>query len=168
VVSLSGEPGIGKSRLTAAAEAFRAGHLPVTGLSLWSASGSPRRSSTARAQGPEPGGGIPLAANRVELSALAHGRPASGRLVDFSMPLDSLDVMEQAMWHFYFRAKIEERLGDGADWRRVADGRHRARRLAQDDTNSKTVSLRAELARRAPKREAWIKYLGHKPRIDLR
>jgi hypothetical protein len=35
------------------------------------------------------------------------------------MPLDSLDVMEQAMRHFYFRAKIEERLGDGADWRRV-------------------------------------------------
>jgi hypothetical protein len=39
--------------------------------------------------------------------------------LDFSMPLDSLDVMEQAMRHFYFRAKIEERLGDGADWRRV-------------------------------------------------
>ena len=39
--------------------------------------------------------------------------------LDFSMPLDSLDVMEQAMRHFYFRAKIEERLGDGGDWRRV-------------------------------------------------
>jgi hypothetical protein len=39
--------------------------------------------------------------------------------LDFSMPLDSLDVMEQAMRHFYFRANIEERLGDGADWRRV-------------------------------------------------
>jgi hypothetical protein len=39
--------------------------------------------------------------------------------LDFSMPLDSRDVMEQAMRHFYFRAKIEERLGDGADWRRV-------------------------------------------------
>jgi hypothetical protein len=39
--------------------------------------------------------------------------------LDFSMPLDSLDVMEQAVRHFYFRAKIEERLGDGADWRRV-------------------------------------------------
>jgi hypothetical protein len=50
----------------------------------------------------------------------------------------------------------------------VADGHHRARRLAQDGTNSKTVSLRAELARRAPKREAWIRYFGHKPRIDLR
>jgi hypothetical protein len=46
------------------------------GLSLWSASGSPRRSSTARAQGPEPGGGIPLAAavastSKFTLNALA-------------------------------------------------------------------------------------------------
>jgi hypothetical protein len=32
--------------------------------------------------------------------------------LDFSMPLDSLDVMEQAMRHYYFQAKIEERLGD--------------------------------------------------------
>jgi len=38
--------------------------------------------------------------------------------LDFSMPLDSLDVMEQAMRHFYFRTKIEERHGDGADLRR--------------------------------------------------
>lgn len=37
------------------------------------------------------------------------------------MPLDSLDVMEQAMRHFYFRAKIEKRLGDRTDWQRVDD-----------------------------------------------
>ena len=53
-----------------------------------------------------------IAAARAEL--LKNAPP-----LDFSMPLDSLDVMEQAMRHFYFRANIEERLGDGADWRRV-------------------------------------------------
>jgi hypothetical protein len=46
--------------------------------------------------------------------------------LDFSMPLDSLDVMEQAMRHHYFRAKIEERLGDGADLRRVDDAYRQA------------------------------------------
>jgi hypothetical protein len=53
-----------------------------------------------------------IAAARAEL--VKNGPP-----LDFSMPLDSLDVMEQAVRHFYFRAKIEERLGDGADWRRL-------------------------------------------------
>ena len=53
-----------------------------------------------------------IAAARAEL--LKNAPP-----LDFSMPLDSLNVMEQAMRHFYFRANIEERLGDGADWRRV-------------------------------------------------
>lgn len=42
------------------------------------------------------------------------------------MPLDSLDVMEQAMRHFYFRAKIEKRLGDRTDWQRVDDAFMRA------------------------------------------
>jgi hypothetical protein len=51
--------------------------------------------------------------------------------LDFSMPLDSLDVMEQAMRHFYFRAKIEERLGDGADWRRVDQAFMQAVHVAQ-------------------------------------
>ena len=51
--------------------------------------------------------------------------------LDFSMPLDSLDVMEQAMRHFYFRAKIEERLGDGADWRRVDEAFMRAVHVAE-------------------------------------
>ena len=46
--------------------------------------------------------------------------------LDFCMPLDSLDVMEHAMRHFYFRAKIEERTGDRPDWRRVDDAFWRA------------------------------------------
>ena len=51
--------------------------------------------------------------------------------LDFSMPLESLDVMEQAMRHFYFRAKIEERLGDGTDWRRVDEAFMRAVHVAE-------------------------------------
>jgi hypothetical protein len=51
--------------------------------------------------------------------------------LDFSMPLDSLDVMEQAMRHFYFRAKIEERLGDRADWRRVDEAFRQAVHVAE-------------------------------------
>jgi len=47
--------------------------------------------------------------------------------LDFCMPLDSLDVMEHAMRHFYFRAKIEERTGDRPDWRRVDDAFWRGR-----------------------------------------
>jgi len=39
--------------------------------------------------------------------------------LDFSMPLDSLDMMEHAIRHFYFRAKIAERLGDRVDRRRA-------------------------------------------------
>ena len=58
-------------------------------------------------------------ANRI---AAAHAEMVkSAPPLDFSMPLDSFDVMEQAMRYFYFRAKIEERLGDGADLRRVDD-----------------------------------------------
>ena len=51
--------------------------------------------------------------------------------LDFSIPLDSFDVMEQAMRYFYFRAKIEERLGDGADLRRVDDAYMQAVRVAE-------------------------------------
>jgi hypothetical protein len=38
---------------------------------------------------------------------------------------------------------------------------------AQAGTNSKTVSLRAEPVRRAPRGGAWSRYFAHKPRIDL-
>ena len=51
--------------------------------------------------------------------------------LDFSMPLDSLDVMEHAMRHFYFRAKIEERLGDQAEWRRVDEAFMQAVHVAE-------------------------------------
>jgi hypothetical protein len=39
--------------------------------------------------------------------------------LDFSMPLDGLDMMEHIIRHFYFRAKIAERLGDRVDRRRA-------------------------------------------------
>jgi hypothetical protein len=51
--------------------------------------------------------------------------------LDFSMPLDSLDVMEHAMRHFYFRAEIEERLGDQAEWRRVDEAFMQAVHVAE-------------------------------------
>jgi hypothetical protein len=39
--------------------------------------------------------------------------------IDFKAPLDSLEIMEGVMRHFYFRAMIEQRMGDEADWNRV-------------------------------------------------
>jgi hypothetical protein len=63
--------------------------------------------------------------------------------LDFSMPLDSLDVMEQAMRHFYFRAKIEERLGDGADLRRVGDAYREAVRVAEKVARYRHAQLSA-------------------------
>jgi hypothetical protein len=97
--------------------------------------------------------------------------------LDFSIPLDSLDVMEQAMRHFYFRATIEEKLGDGADLRRVGAAYMRAVRVAEkvaryrhaqvsaiklpDDINANNLTFDELMARI---NEALIK-LG--PLIDL-
>jgi hypothetical protein len=39
--------------------------------------------------------------------------------IDFKAPLDSLEMMEGVMRHFYFRALIEQRMGDDADWNSV-------------------------------------------------
>jgi hypothetical protein len=39
--------------------------------------------------------------------------------LDFSMPLNSLDMMVHVIRHFYFRAKIAERLGDRVDRRQA-------------------------------------------------
>jgi hypothetical protein len=39
--------------------------------------------------------------------------------IDFKAPLDSLEIMEAVMRHFYFRALIEERMGAQADWNAV-------------------------------------------------
>jgi len=36
--------------------------------------------------------------------------------IDFKAPLDSLEIMEGIMRHFYFRALIEQRMGPQADW----------------------------------------------------
>jgi hypothetical protein len=63
--------------------------------------------------------------------------------LDFSMPLDSLDVMEQAMRHYYFQAKIEERLGDGADLRRVGDAYREAVRVAEKVARYRHAQLSA-------------------------
>jgi hypothetical protein len=39
--------------------------------------------------------------------------------IDFKAQLDSLDMMEGVMRHFYFRAMIERSVGDGANWDKV-------------------------------------------------
>ena len=39
--------------------------------------------------------------------------------IDFKAPLDSLEVMEGVMRHFYLRAMTEQRMGDDADWNSV-------------------------------------------------
>ena len=39
--------------------------------------------------------------------------------IDFRASLDSLDMMESVMRHFYFRAMIERSVGDGANWDKV-------------------------------------------------
>jgi hypothetical protein len=76
--------------------------------------------------------------------AAAHAELAkSAPPLDFSMPLDSLDVMEQAMRHFYFRAKIGERLGDGADLRRVDDAYMQAVRVAEKVARYRHAQLSA-------------------------
>ena len=36
--------------------------------------------------------------------------------IDFKAPLDSLEIMEGVMRHFYFRALIEQRMGPQANW----------------------------------------------------
>ena len=36
--------------------------------------------------------------------------------IDFMAPLDSLEIMEGVMRHFYFRVMIEQRMGPQADW----------------------------------------------------
>jgi hypothetical protein len=39
--------------------------------------------------------------------------------IDFKASLDSLEIMEGVMRHFYLRALIEQRMGDDADWNSV-------------------------------------------------
>ena len=38
--------------------------------------------------------------------------------IDYSIPMDSVDIMERVMRHFYLRAMIEQSIGVQADWKR--------------------------------------------------
>ena len=40
-------------------------------------------------------------------------------LPDLKVSLDSLDILEQAMRHFYIKAMVEKSLGERADWKAV-------------------------------------------------
>ena len=44
------------------------------------------------------------------------GALAKADSIDRSAPLDSLNVLEEIMRHFYFKARVLESLGDEADW----------------------------------------------------
>ena len=62
---------------------------------------------------------------------------------DFSMPLDSLDMMEHVIRRFYFRAKIAERLGDRVDRRRANAAFMRAVRAAEKVARYRDAQLSA-------------------------
>ena len=38
--------------------------------------------------------------------------------IDYSIPMDTVDIMERVMRHFYLRAMIEQSIGVQADWKR--------------------------------------------------
>jgi hypothetical protein len=52
---------------------------------------------------------------KLALSEYAKNAPA----IDFKASLDSLEMMEGVMRHFYFRALIERSVGDEANWDKV-------------------------------------------------
>jgi hypothetical protein len=63
--------------------------------------------------------------------------------LDFSMPLDSLDMMEHVIRRFYFRAKIAERLGDRVDRRRAKAAFMQAVRAAEKVARYRHAQLSA-------------------------
>jgi hypothetical protein len=63
--------------------------------------------------------------------------------LDFSMPLDSLDMMVHAIRHFYFKAKIAERLGDRVDRRRANAAFMQAVRAAEKVARYRHAQLSA-------------------------
>jgi hypothetical protein len=63
--------------------------------------------------------------------------------LDFSMPLDTLDMMVHAIRHFYFRAKIAERLGDRVDRRRANAAFMQAVRAAEKVARYRHAQLSA-------------------------
>jgi hypothetical protein len=63
--------------------------------------------------------------------------------LDFSMPLDSLDMMEHVVRRFYFRAKIAERLGDRVDRRRANAAFRQAVRAAEKVARYRHAQLSA-------------------------
>jgi hypothetical protein len=52
--------------------------------------------------------------------------------IDRPIALDSLGVMEETMRHFYFLAKIEESLGETANWKMVDETMERAAKWAKE------------------------------------
>ena len=63
--------------------------------------------------------------------------------LDFSMPFDSLDMVVHAIRHFYFKAKIAERLGDRVDRRRANAAFMQAVRAAEKVARYRHAQLSA-------------------------
>jgi hypothetical protein len=63
--------------------------------------------------------------------------------LDFSMPLDSLGMMEHVVRRFYFRAKIAERLGDRVERRRANAAFMQAVRAAEKVARYRQAQLSA-------------------------
>jgi hypothetical protein len=63
--------------------------------------------------------------------------------LDFSMPLDSLGMIEHVIRRFYFRAKIAERLGDRVERRRANAAFMQAVRAAEKVARYRQAQLSA-------------------------
>jgi hypothetical protein len=71
---------------------------------------------------------------------------------DLNVPLDSLDVLEQTMRHFYIKAMVEKSLGEKADWKAVDAAMVQAAAMAEKvavyrHTKLAAVRLAGELKR---------------------
>ena len=72
---------------------------------------------------------------RRQIAAIVEGRvkvkSAKGE-VDPSLAVDSLNILEEVMRHFYFKARILEGLGEKADWKQVDSAMAEAGRWAKE------------------------------------
>jgi hypothetical protein len=77
-----------------------------------------------------------IAIARAELAAKAPP-------IDYSMPIDSLDIMERVMRHFYQRAMIEQSIGVQADWKKVDSLMMQTAQVAEKVARYKHAALSA-------------------------
>jgi len=92
-------------------------------------------------------------AREAELAVAAKRAAILGTdMPDLNVPLDSLDVLEQTMRHFYIKAMVEKSLGEKADWKAVDAAMVQAAAMAEKvavyrHTKLAAVRLAGELKR---------------------